>query len=329
MGTYWEIIERVLLTMDVKMKLIVFAIDLILPLAIGYACRYQHVIKEQVFNKMILNNILVVCPVVSFLSFWVLPVTMDLLWLPVISIFMGLVPGVIAYYIAERKYTSDIDRGSYVMSAILSNLGTIGGICVFLIYGEKGYGYQQIILLFQYILMFMFCYPLAQFYYQRANGGSKIKRISVMSVLFSKNQIAVVGIALGGLLQYAGVARPEGLDGLAMGLIHLGAWTGLLPVGYSMDFSKIKLYYKELTDLSIIKFIVTPLVIYVVSHFLCNNQEMLNTLLILSCTPVAVNAVVVSRIYHLNVNIGVAAFIVTTVLFLFIQYPLLFFILAK
>lgn len=315
--------------MDVKMKLIIFAIDMIVPLAVGYACRYQSVIKEQVFNKMILNNILVVCPIVSFLSFWVLPLTADLLWLPVISIFMGLLPGALAYYIAERKYKDDIDRGSYVMSAILSNLGTIGGVCVFLIYGEKGYGYQQIILLFQYILMFMVCYPLAQYYYQRAHGGPKVKRISVASVLFSKNQIAVLGILLGGILQAAGIQRPEGLGEISVFLIHLGAWTGLIPVGYSMDFAKIKMYYKELTDLSIIKFLVTPVIVYIVGHAVCSNQNMLNTLLILSCTPVAVNAVVVSRIYHLNVNIGVAAFIVTTVIFLFVQYPLLFFFLTR
>ena len=60
--------------MDIKMKLLVFAVDMICPLILGYACRYQHVLKDGFFNKMILNNILVVCPVVSFLSFWVMPI---------------------------------------------------------------------------------------------------------------------------------------------------------------------------------------------------------------------------------------------------------------
>lgn len=315
--------------MDVKMKLIVFAIDLIVPLAVGYACRYQSVIKENVFNKMILNNILVVCPVVSFLSFWVMPLTSDLLWLPLIGVFMGVIPGAMAYYIARNKYGSDLERGSYVMAACLSNLGTIGGLCVFLLYGEQGYGYQQIILLFQYVLMFTFCYPLAQFFYQRAHGGNKVSKISVFSILFSKNQIAVLGILLGGLLQIYGVERPQQLDGVAQIFIHLGAWTGLLPVGYSMDFAKIKLYYKELMDLALIKFVAAPMVIYLLSHLFITNKDMLNTLLILSCTPVAVNAVVVARIYKLNVNLGVAAFIVTTVLFLFVVYPVLFFILGR
>ncbi len=310
------------------MKLIFFGIDLVLPLCIGYACRYQKVIKDNVFNKMILNNILVVYPILSFLSFWILPLTRDLMWLPVMGILMGLVPGGIAYFIAERKYTVDADRGSYVMSATLSNLGTIGGLCVFLIYGETGYAYQQLIVLFQYILMFMFCYPLAQYYAQRGNGGEKVKRISIMSILFSRNQLAVVGIMLGGVLQCIGIPRPHLLDGVASIFVHLGAWTALLPVGYSMDFAKMRGHYHELFDLSAIKFIATPCVIYLLSHLAIDDEIMQNSLLILACCPAAVNAVIIARLYKLNINICVAAFIVTTALFVFAVYPALFLLLS-
>ena len=314
---------------DVKMKIIVFAVDMICPLILGYLCQRQNVVKENFFNKMILNNILVVCPIVSFLSFWILPLTADLFWLPLISLALGFVPGAMAYVIAQKKYSRDQDRGAYVMAASLSNLGTIGGICVFLLYGEKGYGYQQIIVLFQYVLMFMFCYPLAQYYETRAAGGSGGSRLSLRSVLLSKNQLAVVGIVLGGVLQAAGIPRPAELDGVAQVFIHMGAWTGLIPVGYSVDFSQIKLYYKSLFDLSLIKFIAAPLLIYGLSHLVISSPVMLNTLLVLACMPSAVNAVVTARLYHLNVSIGVAAFLVTTGLFLAIVYPLLFFFLSS
>ena len=310
--------------MDIEMKLLVFAIDMICPLLLGYACKHQHKLKDGFFNKMILNNILVVCPVVSFLSFWVMPITQEMLWLPFISIVMGFVPGALAFWIAQRKYKNDLERGAYVMAASLSNLGTIGGICVFLIYGERGYGYQQIILLFQYVLMFMFCYPLAQFFETRAQAGSGRDRISLRSVLFSKNQLAVVGILFGGVLQYLGIPRPVELDGVAQIFIHMGAWTGLIPVGYSVDFPRIRQYWLSLFDLSFIKFVAAPAIIYFLSHLVISNPDMLGTLLVLSCMPSAINAVVTARIYHLNVDLDVAAFIVTTLLFLFLIYPLLF-----
>ena len=102
--------------MDIKMKLLVFAVDLICPLILGYACRYQKKLGDNFFNKMILNNILVVCPVVSFLSFWVMPITREFLWLPVMSIALGFVPGAMAYWLAGRKYKDYREQGAYVMA---------------------------------------------------------------------------------------------------------------------------------------------------------------------------------------------------------------------
>ena len=306
------------------MKLLLFVVDLLAPLAVGYCCRFQDVIKENIFNKMILNNILVIYPLLSFLSFWVLPLQQDLIWLPLMGLLMGLLPGLVAYFVAEHKYTSDLDRGSYVMSASLSNLGTIGGLCVFLLYGERGYAYQQLVVLFQYILMFMFCYPLAQYYFERSQQGEKIKGISIRSILFSRNQLAVLGILCGAVLQQMAVPRPQSLGGLVEVLIHIGAWTALIPVGYSIDFAKFKKHYHEIRDITMIKFVFTPLVIYGIARLVIHDEKMLNTLLVLACMPTAVNAVITSRIYHLNIHIAVAAFVLTTIVFLLIVYPALF-----
>ena len=106
--------------------------------------------------------------------------------------------------------------------------------------------------------------------------------------------------------------------------VHFGAWTALIPVGYSMDFAKMKGYYYQLKELIAIKFIVTPVAIYGLSHLIMTDRVMLNSILILASTPTAVNAVITSRIYDLNINIAVAAFIVTTLIFLTIIYPSLF-----
>ena len=313
--------------MDIKMKLVVFAIDMICPLIIGYACKNQQKLKGSFFDKMILYNILVVCPVVSFLSFWIMPLTRELLWLPAISIALGVVPGAIGYFRAIHKYKDYREQGAYVMAAALSNLGTIGGIAVFLIYGERGYGFQQITVLFQYVLMFMFCYPLAQYFEAKADGVSG-KKVSVMSMLFSKKQLAVVGILLGGILQQMGIPRPHELDGVAQIFIHSAAWTGLIPVGYSIDFARIKQYWFSLFDMSLIKFVLTPVLIYYLSHLVIHDSVMIGTLLVLATMPVAINAVVTARLYHLSVDLNVAAFIVTTLIFVFIVYPVFFFALS-
>jgi len=311
------------------MKLLLFAVDLMVPLTIGYCCRYQDKLNGTFFNKMILNNILVIYPALSILSFWVLPLRYELIWLPVMGMVMGLIPGAVAYFVAARKYSCDLDRGSYVMSAILSNLGTIGGLCVFILYGETGYAYQQLVVLFQYILMFMFCYPLAQYYYQRAQNDSKAVGVSLKSILFNRNQLAVVGIMSGIVLNIAGVPRPEFLGAFFDPLVHIGAWTALIPVGYSIDFGKLREQCHSVIDLIPIKFIVTPVLTYSLARLVVNDAKMLNTILVLACTPTAVNAVITSRIYSLNIHIAVAAFMLTTFLFIAVIYPTLFFWLAQ
>jgi len=313
--------------LDIATKLVIFAADLILPLLLGYACKFQHRLGDSFFNRMILNNILVVSPIVSFLSFWIMPLSRELLWLPLLSIALGFLPGAIAYEAARRKYRDFREQGAYVMAASLSNLGTIGGICVFLIYGEQGYGYQQIATLFQYVLMLMFCYPLARSYETKADGKSG-QKISIWSMLFSKKQLAVLGILLGGVLQYAGIPRPPSLDGVSQIFIHLGAWTGLIPVGYSVDFNKIRRYWLSLFDLAFIKFIVAPVLIFGLSRLLIESPTMRGTLLILAATPTAINAVVTARLYNLAIDLTVAAFIVTTLLFLVLVYPALFLLLS-
>ena len=80
--------------------------------------------------------------------------------------------------------------------------------------------------------------------------------------------------------------------------------------------------------MSFIKFIAAPLTIYLLSHLVIENRDMLGALLVLAAMPSAINAVVTSRLYHLNVDLDVAAFIVTTLIFLFVVYPLLFLTLA-
>lgn len=308
-------------------KILVSSLDLLLPIAIGYLLKRQSYLRDGFFNKMILNNILVVYPLLSFLCFWVLPLSRELIWLPVMGILMGLVPGAIASWRSKKKYTSPLDRGGYVMSAILSNLGTIGGLCVFLLYGETGYAYQQLVVLSQYILMFMFCYPLAQRYYEQAQGNIREHSVSIRSVLFSRNQLAVVGILLGVVLQLTGIERPASLSGVSSFLVHLGAWTALIPVGYSMDFARIRAHYRELADLAVIKFALSPLLLYLLALLLIDNEIMRYSLIILSFTPTAVNAVITARIYQLNLHLTMAAFILTTLLFLVIIYPALFFLL--
>jgi len=306
------------------MKLAYFIIDLLFPLIIGYLLRVKQQFSEGFFDKMISYNILLLSPALSVLSFWVLPLTWKLMWLPIFGGLLCFIPGLIAYGMSKKKYDSPLDTGSYILSAMLSNVGTIGGLCAFIVYGEAGFAYTQLVGLMQTAVLFLVCYPLAQYYYA-SEQGDEHNKISLKTLLWNPNQLPVVGIIVGLMLYSFHVPRPEMLGDLFNPLVHLAAWTALIPVGYVTEFSALKKYYSSTFDLVPLKFIVVPLLSYVIAKNVFADPILVNTIMILASTPTAINAVITARIHNLNVHIATASFIVTTVLFLLVVFPIIFF----
>lgn len=311
--------------MDIVLKLGYIFIDLLLPLMLGYFFHSKHWLSEQFCNRLMMVNILVFCTALSVLSFWVLPLTFDLIWLPVFGVLLSIIPGAAAYMSSLHRYKNGLDKGAYLASAMLSNLGTLGGLCAYILFGESGFAYTQIVSMFQNLVLFLFCFPMAQ-YYQRRNEGleGRLPAVTFSSLFFSKNQLPIVGLAVGMVFYLCGVPRPAFLGELFNPLIHITAWTALIPVGYSIDFSAMKKYYKIIWDLVPIKFIITPLISYLAAYQLFHDPVILYTILLLSTAPTAINAVVTARLYGLNLHIAGAAFVLTTAVFLFIVYPMLF-----
>ena len=313
--------------MDIKVKLGYIFLDLILPLIIGYLFRYQQRYGEAFFKNMMSLNILFFIPVLSALSGWVLKLNMELLWLPMFGLLIGIVPGVTAYYWSAGKYDDYLEKGSYLISASLSNLGTMGGLCAFIILGELGYAYTRLAVVLQDAGLFLVCFPLAQYFYQKSLHG-KSKAIEITNLFWNRNQLPVLGLFAGAGLYYSGIPRPQWLGVLFDPLVHLAAWTALMPIGFSMDIKEMRQYYRKILDLLPIKFIVNPAVAYILAKILINDPAVIDTILILSATPTAINAVITAKLHDLNVNIAMAAFVVTTTVFLLVVFPALVFWIA-
>jgi predicted permease len=313
--------------MDIKVKAAYMLIDLVLPLAVGYFCRYQTKNGERFFRKMIEANICILYPVLSALTFWVLTLNVELIWLPILGVMLSVIPGAAAYLRVNKKYGSELDKGSYIICAMISNIGTLGGLCAFIVYGEVGFAYTQLVLLLQNVVIFMFCFPLAQYYYHKSLNRD-LEKLNIASMFLNRNQLPIVGMALGLLLNLADVERPLVVGAMIDPLVHIGAWSALLPIGYSIDFGEMRKYYFGIFDLVPIKFIITPVLMYLLADWVFTDTTMRDTILILACMPTAINAVVAVKINNLNLNIAMASFVLTTAVFLLAELPALFFFLS-
>jgi predicted permease len=310
--------------MDVKLKLLYIFMDLLLPLMLGYCfCRRQY-LSEKNCDRMITFNILVISTALSILSFWTLPLKWELIWLPFFGILLSFIPGATAYLISKNKYESSLEKGSYLASAILSNIGTLGGLCAYILFGEAAFAYTQIVALFQNLVLFLFCFPMAQYYRQQSYSGEEKQKLTFSTMFLNRNQLPVVGLVIGSILCISGVPRPGFFSTVFDPLVHIAAWTALIPAGYCINFSAMKEYYGTTIDLIPIKFVITPVLGYLVAREFFNDQVLLGTILILASVPTGINAIVTARLYGLNLHVSGAAFVVTTAVFLVLVYPILF-----
>ena len=210
-----------------QLRIIFVFTDLVLPLLTGYYLHQRKIISDRLCNRLISFNIIWICTLLSLLSFWVLPLTAELLWLPAFSFIFAAIPGMISILTFARQHKEPLDRGAYIISSLLANIGTLGGLCAFILYGETGFAYAQLVVTFQNLILMLGCFQLAQYYYalHTAAKARKHLHINVKDLFLSWNQLSVLGMLVGMLLQAAAVPRPESLGGLFNGLIHLSAWT--------------------------------------------------------------------------------------------------------
>lgn len=313
--------------MDLGIKVVYFFTDLVLPLIVGYFIRKWCSIKPKFFDDMIVFSIVVFGPVLAILSFWTISMDISLIWLPIIGFVMQIIPGIMGYIGARMKYSSPLEQGSYILSATLLNRGVVGSLSVFILFGEKGYAFAQLVMLLSNIYLYMFCFPAAEYFYQMHDGGARGK-ISVKSIIFNRNQIPVLGIIIGIILNYSGLKRPLGFSGAFDFIVHLNAWISLLPVGFSMDFGEMKRYWNTMWEMLGLKYIITPLAVYFITSLVVSDSIVLYSVVLLSASPTAINAVTTAKLTRLNIHVSVVAFVITTAVYLALIYPA-FFVLVK
>ena len=311
--------------MDEKLFRILYVFtDLATPLLAGYIAYQRGRISDALCNALIRFNIIVMATLLAVLSFWVMPLSKSLLWLPLFSALFMLVPGSIAYLTFARRHKDALSRGAYYMSAMLTNIGTIAGLSAFILYDEVGFAYVQIVSSFQVGLLVLVCFPLAaMFRAQGAKEGTRV-HLSLRQLFLTPNQVPVLGLIAGLALNVYGVERPAVLGTAFQALVHIGAWTALFPVGCLVDFSRALPYIKKTADLIPLRFLLTPLIFFGLCRLLFADSVLIGSVLLIAAAPTAINAVLTARLYKLNVDLTVASFLVTTVIYLLLFYPLFF-----
>jgi predicted permease len=312
--------------LDFIIKFAPFFYDVILPLSVGYLLVKYTKLNKNSLDFLFSINLWIVYPLACLFSVWILKIELSFIWLPVTGLLMQIIPMLISKKIVKRYDFNYAQQGSYTLTMSLFNAGTLGALTAFFLLGEAGYGYTGVILVLGNIFIYGYCFPLAS-KYQRLNEG-KSEKISILKKLISLNQLSLYFTIFGIILAAFRVPRPEAVDGFIKPIVHMVAWTAAVPIGAMFDFKKIKQYRFVARDVSIVKFIIVPLVVTGLSFLFIKDITMLKTIFIISASSGSNMAIMMSKIYKLDPDMCLSSFIYSTIVYLLVIVPI-FLILFK
>lgn len=283
-------------------------------------------LSKEILHYIIKANVVVIATFLSVVSFWSVHVTMELLWLPISTIPICFIPVLVFYLWEKRRFSDPRTQGSYMISMMLGNIGTLAGLCAYVLYGEIGFAYVQLIAVPQILIIVLFSFPMGQYYYDKwAHKGEPGKmEIHLAKMLLTPNQLPAVGVVVGLTLAFFHVEKPVVVSDLFTILIHLSAWMGMIPVGYDLNLKSAREYALKLWPIFPVKFLLLPAVLYFLTTLFVSDAAMTTCVILAAAAPTAIFAVATAQLYGLNVNLAESSFLTTTLAFLFVLYPVIY-----
>jgi len=306
--------------MSPEVKFIVFQFLIIVPFMIGAVLRKRFKSPEESGRKIIRVSLIVFLPQVVLWTTWKLPMTLDLLLLPVAGFFIVITGFFIGFPASSFLKLKDLRKKTFLISSSLVNHGfTMGGFICYLFIGEKGLALAMIMLTYFMPYTFLFIFPYAGF------NGAKEKLIPYFfKNLFSLQNMPLFAVIAAFTLQLLNIPRPKIYYPVDI-LMACGIMLNYFTLGLNFRLSDLAVPLKDHMMIALIKFMIMPIIVMTILSSLNVERDIYNTIAIQSFMPAAVYSVVTAVLYRLDVKEASGLFVVNTLLFTVILLPLLFF----
>ena len=270
-------------------------------------------------------------PVAIVGALWVVNIeSIRVIALPFNGLFAILAGGALALAAAKFLKLEPKKTGAMYGCGSFTNIGSIGALICFIFLGEQGFALVPIYKIFEELSYYSIGFPIAKYYSRSENTEGAMERIKSLS----KDPFiltALSSIVLGGLLNWAGVHRPEFFRTVVSVFVPLGTVFLLTSIGLALKFRRVRDYLRECISVSIIKFLLVPALASSLAYLLgfgdIDHGLPLKVVIILSSMPVAFNALIPPSIYDLDLDLANSCWFFTTAL-LIITLPLLLIILS-
>ena len=282
-------------------------------IAVGYAARRARWLPPDFAPRCLRCIATWIAPPTALLSMWVLDFThLTLLSLPFLGLAVSMASLLPAWWLARRWALSGPRRGSWLLSALFSNVGYLGALIAFALWGEQAYGLCTMYFLFFGTIVYTLGYTI---------GGRYGAASSTVAPLATNSWewwhwTPMVGTLIGLSLSFGGVARPLVLGPFNRALIPLLTGAYLFTVGTTMRCSRVGAYWREGLWMSAIKLLYAPLIGTTLA-WLFGYQHLLNGLVfrvavLESAMPTAITSLTLPALFRLDQDFANSLWIITT-----------------
>ena len=298
----------------------IFALLLIYgSLTIGWFFRVKNWCAEEKSNPLMRGTIRCLEPFICCFAFWILDLSnLKVLTLPLVGALIVTLTFIPAYLSARALHLDRKKEGSYILGALFSNGGYIGAPLCFLLLGEEAFAFAWLYIIFFNPYFFTVGFSVAARYGQE---GKFSIRQSLREFLDDKVRILPLsGLGVGLALNLLGYPRPDFFARANGVLVPLAIFLYMFAIGLGLKLGRIKDFLREITFVSLIKFVYVPLV-GIGLGFLFGYQHILGGLplkvvFIQAIMPTAIWSVIAVNLYGLNKELSNAIWIATTLLLL-------------
>jgi len=261
-------------------------------------------------------SMLGIMPISTIGAIWIIPFgDQRVTLMPILGASLLLLGGILGLASAAILKQDGTQKGVLYCCGSFSNIGSIGGLTSFLFFGEAGFAYLALFRIFEEMVYYSIGFPVARYYSVKGRGLEFSKQLTGLF----RDPFFIVSISsfsLGLTLNICGIPRPDGYELLNTILVPLGIFMILISVGMSMHFSGIRRHFLPCLAISVIKFIIMPLVGGMVAYLLGFHEIQdglpLKIVLLASSMPVAFNALVAASIYDLDLDLANSCWLITT-----------------
>lgn len=262
--------------------------------------------------------LLVISPITVIGSVWIAPIRyIEIISIPFLGAMALTLGGFIAYGFARVTHMSPKQLGAYTVCGGFSNLGSLGGLFLFILIGEEAFALVPFYTLFEKLLYFGIGFPIARSCSLSGTEDTKSQSVEpkqsrrrqlLASVLDPFVVITLVSVVIGLILNLLELPRPDFYTPLNAALVPFMSLVLLTSIGMAMRFGPMGKYVRPALVMVVIKALIVPVIItglgYAIGlqHFA--DGLALKVVLILSAMPVGFTALVPPTIYELDLDLA-------------------------